>query len=518
MMSRPDKAGLWGMAGLILAIVISVGLAAFHGYHKEYFYEDEVLSYTLSNSRHGAYFQLRPGEWYRGEDLLAYTYVEKGHGFDFANTIANQQEDTHPPIYALLLHAVCSFAPGHFSKWAGLGLNLVCYILVIILLYLTCLFLFPDHPLYGIPVCLVFGMTAGIAALAVFIRMYILLMVLTMLCLLWHLKVIRSGGGVKMYMALILLTYAGVMTHYFYLFFAFFCAAFLCVYLLIKKNFREVILYAVSMAISAALILITWNRVIWQMFTEETAGDALSQEMNAKVILSKILHMAKAADGELFGDRLAYLALITVIFAVYLAVKDRAALKRTVFVSPEISFTVFTSVCFFVTVSAVTPYPSTRYVSPAYPLFLLLAVVTLKQVSDTTFRSPLLGLAVIILFMAAPELRILQNGLTDRNRQIISEISYEHRDDVCFFGAGIPPEENVFELERFDRIYVYDGKNAAGAAEDIKEPDRIVFYVPSGKEPEEYAKDILAVYPDLKNMERLYVAYYSTCYMLSRGE
>ena len=511
-----ERRRLWSIAGLILVILISTGIAVYHGYYKEYLYEDEVLSYTLSNSRNGGYFRLEAGKWYEGDDLYAYTFVEKGHGFDWKNTVRNQQMDTHPPVYALLLHAVCSFGPGHFSKWFGIGLNIVCYAAVIVLLYLTVLELFPDRPGAALFVCLTFGLTAGIISLVVFIRMYILLMVLTMLCLLWHLKALEKTPSVSGFLLLCVLTFAGVMTHYFYLVFAFFCAAFLCIFWLCKKKVRSVLYYAGSMAVAAGLILITWNKVIWQMFAEETAEDALSQKLTAGVVFSKILKMTRQVNEELFGNRLKYLVIIVLVFAVYLLIRDREKLKRAFAVSPRIAMTVVVSICFYLTVSAITPYLTTRYISPAYPLFILLAVLTLDRVTGEVFRSPRLGLAVILLFFALPELTLLKNGLFDENRRIISERSTEHEDDICLFGNSISPEENVFELRKFNRIYVYDGKNAKGASKEISDSDRVVVYVPENVDEEEYVQDIRKINPDLKNMERLYVAYYSKCYLLSK--
>lgn len=40
-----------------------------------------------------------------------------------------QTYDVHPPFYYLLLHTVCSLFPGRFSKWSGIGLNIVLFVL-----------------------------------------------------------------------------------------------------------------------------------------------------------------------------------------------------------------------------------------------------------------------------------------------------------------------------------------------------------------------------------------------------
>ena len=120
---------------LLFVVIASVGLGAYHGYYKEYFSEDEVLSYTLSNSRKGAYFNLKTGEWYDGQSLCEYLYVVPGYEFDWNNTLEKQMLDSHPPVYALALHALSSFVPGRFSKWCGIGLNLAAMALMLVTMF-----------------------------------------------------------------------------------------------------------------------------------------------------------------------------------------------------------------------------------------------------------------------------------------------------------------------------------------------------------------------------------------------
>lgn len=499
---------------LIIVILLSLFLATYHGYYKLYLYEDEVLSYTLSNSRNGAYFNLRAGEWYDGSDLMAYTYVEKGQEFDWAQTIANQQMDTHPPIYALLLHAVCLLDAGDFSKWTGIGLNLFCYVIVFILLYLTYCELFPNRPYFAVFLCFVFGITAGVVALAVYIRMYILLMLFTTLCLLWHIRALKRQCLWHSYLSLSLMTFFGVMTHYFYLIFAFFCAAFVCIFYLFRKEWKAILWYVLSMITSAGLVLLTWNKVIWQLFTEEAAEDAFSQKLTPGVICSKILKMVRNTNEEIFGNSLKWIVLIIIIFAIYLLIKDRAKLKRAFTLKPALLLVVLVNVLFFLTVSVITPYLSTRYISPAFPFIIAMAVLTLEQVTNASLRSPVVGLVLIAVFFLRPEAASLREGLTDVNRQIIAEVSTEHAGELCMFGSNITPEENVFELRKFDKIYVYDGSNAGNVTQAVTDAPQIVVYVPENYDPDEYVANIRNVNPKLTELDRLYVAYYSTCYLL----
>ncbi len=500
---------------LVLVILLSLGIAGYHGYHKEYLFVDEVLSYTLANSRYGDCIRLEDGKWYSGSDLYAYTYVEKGHAFDFSTPVENQKHDTHPPIYAILLHAFSSLRSGDFSKWFGIGLNLVGYVFVFILLYLAILDLFPNRPYFAVLVCLIFGTNPGIIDLAIFIRMYILLLIASILCIRWHVKALNKQSPWHAYLLLCILSYLGVLTHYFYLVFAFFAGAFYCIYKLFHKEIKAVIWYVGSMAVAAGLVLLSWPTSLWQLFEEEAAEDAFSQQMSLRIFASKILQIVRSVNEDLFANRLKYLALIVAVFAIYLFFKNRSKLKQAFMVRAELWLIVVVNVLFFLTISVITPYLSPRYVSASFPFILLLVILTLEQVANEVFRTPAVGFAAIALFFIWPELTTLQGDMVDHNRQIITEVSTEHAGDLCLFGTNINAEENVFDLKRFDRIYTYDGTNADGAADEIGSASQVVVYVPVDHDPEEYVANIRSINPKLTNLERLYVAYYATCYLMS---
>ncbi len=500
---------------LALVIVCLSCLIIYHGYYKEYLYEDEVLSYTIANSTKGGFMELEDGRFYSGDDLYAYTYVEKGQEFNYAATITNHKVDAHPPLYGLLLHTVCSVWSGSFSKWSGIGLNLVLFAVLLILVYLTTHELFPERPYFPSFVCLALGITTGVIFHTVFIRMYMLLMVFTTACMFWHIRSIRRKITFPACAALCVLTFAGAMTHYFYLIFAFFCAFVLLVYKIKEKTFKDIVNYVLSMAAAGVLILLSWHDVIYNLFTLDAASDLASQKFEVKQILHKIIQMVRNINGDLFGNRLKYLIIIVLAFAVFLAVKEKEALRRTLHIRAEYVLIIFVSISYFTVVSAITPYLASRYVSPVFPYVVLVTVLTLEQISNEIMVYPVLGYVIIFLFFALPEINVLREGLIDVNRQIIDESSTEQKDCLCLFPDGTVPEENVFELRKFKNIYIYDGRNADGAKEEISKAHKVVVYVPEGAEPEDYAADIRKVNPGLVNMDRLYVAYYSSAYLLS---
>lgn len=64
--------------------------------------------------------------------------------------------DVYPPLFYILINIISSLFPNTFSKWIGLGLNIVCYIAIIALIYLTGNKLF-ENKWISVMLALVFG-------------------------------------------------------------------------------------------------------------------------------------------------------------------------------------------------------------------------------------------------------------------------------------------------------------------------------------------------------------------------
>ena len=111
---------LW-LLGILLMLQV---IAAFcFCMKKTGFHYDEYYSYYSSNVSVG----LAPSdrEWKTGESIRNEFQVLPEERFRFRDVVRMQTYDVHPPVYYLLLHAVCSLTLGIFTKWSGLALNLL---------------------------------------------------------------------------------------------------------------------------------------------------------------------------------------------------------------------------------------------------------------------------------------------------------------------------------------------------------------------------------------------------------
>lgn len=501
----------------MLAIIVSVGLAIYHGYYKEYFYEDEVLSYTNANSLDGAFFSLEEGKEYNGKDLFEHLYVLPENRYDWSNVIRNQREDAHPPIYGILLHAVSSVWSGHFSKWFGIGINVFCLAGVLLFLFLTVRELFPERRYYAAFVTFVFGAIRGIMILTVFIRMYMLLMLLSEIYVYWHIRTLKREKTQRSdYLVLAMVAYLGAMTHYYFVVFAFYASLFYVMTIIRKKTRRELCLYFGTVVSVGLLYCVTWMyNQLFGSFRMDAAGDTLSQNFSPQALSQKILQISSEINRELFGGHFGLLLAVFVVFATILLFRDRNKFKEALDLNFNLKYLVALTISFYITASILTPYATARYLSLVYPYIVLLILLAVETVVNSVLKTKVYGVLFLGCVMLLPEVVALKNGLFDINRSIIDEKSTEYSRETCLFDVGIQPEENIFELRKFDDICVY-GIDTIDSFDQISQSDRLVVYISDWVDKDEYIEAIRKVNPRLKNEERLYVAYYSTCYLLSR--
>ena len=127
---------------LVLVFVIVTGVCFLFAGRKSGMFIDEIYAYGLSNSHYAPFLtDIKDGEMvgktFTRQELFDYVAVTDGERFDAGSVYYNQVHDVHPPLHYWLLNAVCSLFPDTFTKWTGLALNYVLYMLTMFALYKT---------------------------------------------------------------------------------------------------------------------------------------------------------------------------------------------------------------------------------------------------------------------------------------------------------------------------------------------------------------------------------------------
>ena len=309
---------------LTLVMMLQLIAASYFCMRKQGFHYDEYYSYYSSNVTYG----LAPTdrEWKNAEEIRSEFMVLPGQGFRYGMVKLMQTYDVHPPLYYFLLHTVCSFFPGIFSKWFGLGLNLLFFIIAYWLFAGIAYSLFQGNHKLTACSCLLFGFQPGLISAVTFIRMYMLLLVWCLAIICWHIPLWKEGIRLspKRIASLLALVTAGFLTHYYFAVFLFFLTAFTCLYhWLGKKNLKGSIGYGAVVCTGMALAVLLYPASLAHIFRGYRGTEATEAFFDLSNTLLRLDFFTKLMNSSVFGGGLGFLALLLVITAAVLAMKKK---------------------------------------------------------------------------------------------------------------------------------------------------------------------------------------------------
>ncbi len=181
--------GLW----LALVLIMQTVVYVLAGTSKVYIHMDEAFSLALTqydkiSITDNADFY---NTWHTNEYYQDYLAVQEKDRGNWGPVYENQKNDVHPPLYYVLLRGVLELAPGEFSKWPGIILNIVIMAGNTIFLYLILckLLIKEENAKYkALVLAGLAGLTVAGVSTAIYIRMYALLTLMVLLTLFLHLK------------------------------------------------------------------------------------------------------------------------------------------------------------------------------------------------------------------------------------------------------------------------------------------------------------------------------------------
>ena len=260
---------------LIILIMLQLIAALCFCAKKTGYHYDEKYSYYSSNVTYG----LVPSdnEWLDTQAIRDEFMVTEGKAFQYGMVKLMQTYDVHPPMYYWVLHTVCSLTSNNFSKWQGLSVNIIFFVASIIMLIAICNQL-SDNPLITIFTVALYGFSPAIYSGVTFIRMYVMLTFLCFLSMWIHLRglTFEKRTALCFYIPVFITTYIGFMTHYYFVVFLFFIAAYMSLYLFLNKDTRkQSFIYAASVIAGMILEVITYPSCLRHIFRGYRGTEAI---------------------------------------------------------------------------------------------------------------------------------------------------------------------------------------------------------------------------------------------------
>ena len=357
---------------LVCIIVAGVFTRVYLGFQKVYFHMDEAYSYGLMNYDKLSIVDNEDflNTWHNKEYYLDYFEVNNDEVFDFKPVWENQINDVHPPLYYFLLRIAATFTVDNFTKWTGIILNIIFFIISTIFVYLIGRRLFKS-PYYALLLCFV-NTFAGIGLNSVlYIRMYELSNLNILIITYLHIKLYQNKNNrIRDYLILIPSLILGGMTHYYYfvyvigvyIVFSWFCIR--------NKRYKDLKMYNGVCILAAVIYLVIWPYSLHHILN----GDrGIEQNVGIHQLYTNLAEFLWIANKEFFYYLLPFLIILVVIIS-HWKVKKRKNVKS----NNEIKFLIVPVILYFILISKNAPYLEIRYLIPIYSVTIIIVIYYIK--------------------------------------------------------------------------------------------------------------------------------------------
>lgn len=375
------KKKLLFIAVMTVILFMQLALFCYYGNRKTGFHEDELYTYYSTNKTAGLFVNDR--QWLMQDQLRNDFVVLPGEEFRYSVVKQMQSWDVHPPLYYYLMHTICSLTPGVFSKWQGIGLNLIGYVFSYLLLaYVTYTAVSEKKDstrgrLLALLVCAGWGFSGAVISGVMFIRMYQWLTMWILLCLAIHLRAVKKQDfRLRCFLLPLGLTvFAGFLTQYYYIIFHCFLGLVFCLYLLWGKRIKELASYVLTCALALGMALLYYPSALSHIFRGYRGTEAASEFGNISNTGGRLRFFYGLFDDYVMYDTLTIWMLVIILLAVTVHfLKKRGKASGSAF-TILIGMTVVPAAGYFFIVSKTALLlgeTSNRYQLPIYGLLLFL--------------------------------------------------------------------------------------------------------------------------------------------------
>ena len=517
---------------LMLVLVLVSSVCLLFAARKQGMFIDEIYTYGLSNSSYhpflsGARFGTIDHKVFPRQELLDYVSINGDEGFDFASVYYNQVNDVHPPLYYWLFNIASTFAKGSFSKWPPLVLDWLIYMGCVVMLYALVKKLGGGRynaaaaaVLYGLS-------TIGLSTM-IMIRMYVLLTLLTVVLMYFIADLMQSfRPRTCIFVGLTLL--AGLMTQYYFVFYAFFLCAAYVLWALLKRQYKSLAWFVPCALVGALSLLLVFPAALKHLFAEDlvSGGSALDNLKNAGLYSVRLRTFVGFARHGLKAAIYTGLICIGGICGIFPQVQKASFDHRfnwdwLVFIVPA-----FVT---FVLVAVISPVDEPRYIYNLIPAFVL-TVSFLLYLLDTTGGKKVTDGLRILAFLAIACLALWEARTVPPDYLYPEHAEYnaaleKHADKPCVMFAEPeyafePMTEDLIQLLIFPEVYVTDQQSLDPMRDYVGNADEIVVYIDtsvfwsSGYDADALLKRI-AEETDYDKAEELFTTGLTTTYLLSR--
>lgn len=534
---------------MVILVILQMIVLIYYGSRKSGFHEDELYTYYSTNKTAGLFAEDR--QWIKQQQLRNEFMVMEGEQFRYSVVKMMQSWDVHPPLYYYLIHTVCSLSPGVFSKWQGITVNLVAYVLSFWLLakVIFTVITTPGNAFGSgkktedkaqqtqrtestetegllskarrltFLVCLFWGFGSAVISGVMFIRMYQWLTVFVLLCLWLHLNAVKKQNfGVKSFLLPLAVTvFLGFMTQYYYIIFHIFLGAGFCFLLWKHKRIKEMFAYAMACAIGLGSAILYYPASLSHIFRGYRGTEAVSEFSNASNTLERLEFFMGLFDDYMMNDTLSIWLLVICVLGITVWYLQKMGKAEGRFFTEPIGLMIFTAAGYFFTISKTALLlgeTSNRYQLPIYGVlsFLLIYGVwylteSLLQAGQAWGKLICIVTCVFLAVLLIMDMWALMEGkvfFLYENEKEITEFVKARKDTpaVVFYNEG--GKDHVWwlsdKLMEHDRVYMVSQQNEDPITDEtITKSDTLLVYMSEREDEAAFLEQLIENNPNLSS-------------------
>ena len=481
--------------GLIILLAVQLVVLCSWGIQKQGFHVDEVYTFELSNYPDTIYGD---GEdaytaWKTGDAFAAVLEPADGRLFDLSVPFWNGETDNHPSTYYMLVNIVSSlfkFFGMSANKWAGLIPNFACC-LVTTIFFVLLLRKLLKNDIVALCGGAAWAFCIGAINTGVYLRMYALLTMAAMIFCWLHAKLLSdyvAGHSVRRTLVLVqLATIFGILSQYYFLFFAFFFCGFVSIYFFVKKDWNMLGCYIATEISSVAAAELLFPRMMVRLLFGDRGSEALENMLHGSGYGSQLRSVLEIINQELFGGYgTAVLVISTVLLAAGAVVCRHK--KERFSVSDGVALLALATACgYILAVTKIAPYQVDRYFMCVFPLLILYTFYGICRgvFALTKKNRRCAAIAAIVLVVltfvctASGEISYIYPDGTERAEKLKA---YENLPVVALNGDYYNDSvlQWAFEFQDFDHVFLCRNNTVSDiaiAAEDHMLDNGFLLYV-----------------------------------------
>ena len=522
---QPDrKTGFRRHLPLLVCLLAVLAVSLHFCLWKSGMFIDEIYTYGLSNSSYmpfignGASDRIEEQTLTRN-DFFDYLAVTDGETrFDAGSVYYNQVRDVHPPLYYWILNFCSSLAEGRFSKWIGLIPDLIIYLGTLVLLYVLGLELF-DSEWVAACMVLLYGLSRVGLSTMLMIRMYVLMCFFTVLLSLLAAKELRVPAR-KKELGIALTIFLGLMTQYYFVFYAFFLCAAVLLVLLCRHDWKAAGFLALFAFAAVGLMLLCFPAVFTQMTGNRLGpeSDVLTNLKNVAAWAGRLrYYFGQVRVGLTVASGVTLATLVLILFSALFRKELRlfpGDFRFLVLLIPVIP-TIFIP-------AIISPVLEGRYIYNIMPVCVLAPGFCLLLYSRYADIRYWCGVCAVLALVWS--LRTVPDYIYEEHRDYNAMVQ-AHSSAPCVYITGFyaGPTQDMLQLMTFENVYITEDPESDGLAAylDNNPDDECVVYIDvdsmwgSGFDSNEVLKELLAE-TDYTSAESLYRYALSDTYLLKK--